>query len=145
MRQVLSWYTRFLGWVGTVLSAVLVVSATVIEAGAPAAGSGAPSGELRISPLLAQVLIARGYASGAAAHAFLNARLMDLHEPSLLPGMDDAADRIVSAIRNVGEMLALSRPAYMSAATRNEPATLTISVPYGKPGPKVRSAHSDTR
>jgi single-stranded-DNA-specific exonuclease len=57
------------------------------------------SRELRVSPLLAQVLIARGYASCGAAQAFLNARLVDLHEPGLLPGSDDAADRIVSAIR----------------------------------------------
>ena len=58
------------------------------------------SRELRISPLLAQVLIARGYATGSLAGAFLNARLMDLHEPSLLPGIDPAADRIVAAIRS---------------------------------------------
>ncbi|HUG93451.1 MAG TPA: single-stranded-DNA-specific exonuclease RecJ [Planctomycetaceae bacterium] len=58
------------------------------------------SGELRISPLLAQVLIARGYASGAAASAFLTARLADLHEPALLPGVEEAAERIVAAIRS---------------------------------------------
>lgn len=50
-----------------------------------------------ISPLTAQVLIARGYSSPERASKFLNARLTDLHDPDLLPGVPEAADRIVSA------------------------------------------------
>lgn len=55
------------------------------------------SGELRISPLLAQVLVARGFTSGADAAAFLNAKLVDLHDPELLPGIAEAADRVIAA------------------------------------------------
>ncbi len=56
------------------------------------------SSELRVSPLVAQVLVARGYATGAEATAFLSAKLVDLHEPEMLPGLIAAVDRIVAAI-----------------------------------------------
>lgn len=55
------------------------------------------SSELGVSPLMAQVLIARGL--NAQASDFLNGRLTALHDPELLPGLADAADRIVAAIR----------------------------------------------
>ena len=57
------------------------------------------SGELRISPLMAQVLVARGMTMPGEASRFLGATLMDLHEPDLMPGMSHAADRIVAALR----------------------------------------------
>ncbi|MFN8710737.1 MAG: single-stranded-DNA-specific exonuclease RecJ, partial [Planctomyces sp.] len=57
------------------------------------------SAQLRISPLLAQVLIARGFSEAPQAQAFLDAKLSDLHPPDLLPGIPEAADRIVSALR----------------------------------------------
>lgn len=57
-------------------------------------------GELRVSPLLAQVLIARGYREASAARSFLDAKLSDLHEPSRLPGVDAAAERIVAAVQS---------------------------------------------
>ena len=56
------------------------------------------SSDLCVSPLVAQVLIARGL--GEQAGEFLNARLTGLHDPELLPGVAEAADRIVSAIRS---------------------------------------------
>jgi len=56
------------------------------------------SAELRVPALVAQVLLARGVESQESAREFLSARLTDLHDPSLLPGIDEAADRIVSAI-----------------------------------------------
>ncbi len=55
---------------------------------------------LRVSPLLAQVLIARGYTDAQAAQGFLNPRLSDLHDPSQLPGIDKAADHIVDAMKS---------------------------------------------
>ena len=58
------------------------------------------SGQLRISPLLAQVLIARGFANAETARAFLDAKLSDLHDPSLLPGIDAAAEVIIGAMRD---------------------------------------------
>ncbi|MFN0050844.1 MAG: single-stranded-DNA-specific exonuclease RecJ [Planctomycetales bacterium] len=54
---------------------------------------------LRVSPVLAQVLAARGFVSPEAAGAFLDAGLMELHEPELLPGVSAAADRIVAALQ----------------------------------------------
>jgi single-stranded-DNA-specific exonuclease len=57
------------------------------------------SAQLRISPLLAQVLIARGFSEAPQAQSFLDAKLSDLHPPDLLPGIPEAADRIVSALR----------------------------------------------
>lgn len=55
--------------------------------------------EMNCSPLLAQVLAARGLHDGREARQFLDAKLTDLHEPALLPGADEAAERIVSAFR----------------------------------------------
>lgn len=56
--------------------------------------------QMRVSPLMAQVLIARGLADRSAALGFLEAKLLDLHEPELLPGITEAADRIIAAIKN---------------------------------------------
>ncbi|MCH2211331.1 MAG: single-stranded-DNA-specific exonuclease RecJ [Fuerstiella sp.] len=56
------------------------------------------SQQLRLSPLVAQVLIARGYQSAEVARDFLSARLADLLDPCRLPGVSQAADRILSAI-----------------------------------------------
>lgn len=57
------------------------------------------SRDLRVSPVLAQVLVARGYERPEAATTFLTTKLGDLHEPELLPGVSDAADRIVAALK----------------------------------------------
>ncbi len=55
---------------------------------------------LQISPLTAQVLIARGLDTPADGKKFLETKLTDLHDPSLLPGINEAADRVVSAVRS---------------------------------------------
>lgn len=55
---------------------------------------------LGISPVLSQVLSARGYLDAAQASAFLNSKLNELHDPELLPGVSEAADRIVAAIKS---------------------------------------------
>jgi len=57
------------------------------------------SGQLQVSPLLAQVLIARGMGDGEAAKSFLNAKLSDLNDPALLPGVERAAEAIVQALQ----------------------------------------------
>ena len=54
---------------------------------------------LRISPLVAQVLSARGCATAGEAELFLAKKLADLHDPELLPGVSEAADRIVAAVQ----------------------------------------------
>ena len=43
------------------------------------------SAELNISPVLAQVLVARGYRTAGDSSAFLNPKLTELHDPELLP------------------------------------------------------------
>ncbi len=55
-------------------------------------------GQLRVSPLLAQVLIARGKSDADVARRFLDAKLGDLNDPSLLPGINAAAEHIVQAV-----------------------------------------------
>ncbi|HTI51672.1 MAG TPA: DHH family phosphoesterase, partial [Planctomycetaceae bacterium] len=55
---------------------------------------------LNVSPVLAQVLAARGYDCPDRAGAFLDSRLTELHDPELLPGVSAAADRIVAAIQS---------------------------------------------
>ena len=52
-----------------------------------------------VSPVLAQVLAARGYNCPDRAGAFLDAKLTELHDPELLPGVSAAADRIARRVR----------------------------------------------
>ncbi|WP_166819832.1 single-stranded-DNA-specific exonuclease RecJ [Thalassoroseus pseudoceratinae] len=54
---------------------------------------------LQVSPLTAQVLIARGMDSPGDGKKFLETKLTDLHDPSLLPGISEATERVVSAIK----------------------------------------------
>ena len=59
-----------------------------------------------ITPLQAQLLALRGIDSAPQAHAFVHARLKELPDPLLLPDMDKAVARLLSAIRN-GEPIAV--------------------------------------
>ncbi|MCY2964080.1 MAG: single-stranded-DNA-specific exonuclease RecJ [Planctomycetota bacterium] len=56
--------------------------------------------QLRISPILAQVLTARGYETAESARGFLDSKLTELHDPELLPGISEAADRVVAALKS---------------------------------------------
>lgn len=58
------------------------------------------SRQLRVTPLVAQVLIARGYNTPDAARSYLNPRLDHLYDPGLLPGVTQAAERIVAAVQS---------------------------------------------
>jgi single-stranded-DNA-specific exonuclease len=53
-----------------------------------------------VSPIVAQLLIARGVAGPSAARQFLDARLSDLRDPETLPGVPAAADRLIAAVRD---------------------------------------------
>lgn len=53
-----------------------------------------------VSPLVAQVLIHRGAEDAESARAFLEAKLGGLHDPEGLPGVIEAASRLVQAIRD---------------------------------------------
>jgi single-stranded-DNA-specific exonuclease len=57
------------------------------------------SREAKISPLLAQLLINRDVEDPAVAELFLQAKLSHLNDPETLPGVMEAADRVVRAIR----------------------------------------------
>jgi single-stranded-DNA-specific exonuclease len=54
--------------------------------------------QLRTAPLVAQILHNRGLDDFELARSFMNPKLTDLHDPSLLPGIDAAARRIARAI-----------------------------------------------
>jgi single-stranded-DNA-specific exonuclease len=58
------------------------------------------AGALKVSPLLAQVLINRGITDTAAGSGFLRPKLADLIAPEQLPGVNDAVRRIKSALIN---------------------------------------------
>lgn len=58
------------------------------------------SGDLRVTPLVAQVLIARGFTTVQAAQKYLQPKLSDLHDPTELPGVPEAARRIVEAVQS---------------------------------------------
>src|SRR5215471_20130057 len=53
--------------------------------------------ELKISPLLAQCLVNRGFSEPASISGFLQPRLKNLSDPFLLPNMSAAVDRLYLA------------------------------------------------
>ncbi|MEO8071641.1 MAG: single-stranded-DNA-specific exonuclease RecJ [Acidobacteriota bacterium] len=53
---------------------------------------------LKVSPLIAALLITRGFETAEKAHKFLNPSYDDLHEPNLLKGMTEAVERILKAV-----------------------------------------------
>ncbi|MHC4109958.1 MAG: single-stranded-DNA-specific exonuclease RecJ [Planctomycetota bacterium] len=55
---------------------------------------------LKVSPLLAQVLINRGIIDTHAAGVFLRPKLTELIEPEQMPGIDTAVGRLKQAIKN---------------------------------------------
>ena len=55
---------------------------------------------LGVSPIVAGLLVARGYHDSGAAEAFLNPALNQLHDPFLMRGMPAAVNRLLHAIDN---------------------------------------------
>ncbi len=55
--------------------------------------------DLRLAPIVAQLLLNRGVQEADAARRFLNAPLTDLHAPPVLPGVTEAAARLHAAAR----------------------------------------------
>ncbi len=55
--------------------------------------------EMGVSPLVASLLLGRGIDSTAAAGAFFGPKLTDLHDPFLLGGAQQAAQRIAKAVK----------------------------------------------
>src|ERR1700680_1608991 len=69
-----------------------------IEPASPAAADLAS--RLKISPLVAQILLNRGISQPEAAQEFLSPSLKLLADPQLLPGLPAASQRIAKAIRD---------------------------------------------
>ena len=63
------------------------------------------SGELNIPKPLAILLVQRGVTNFESSRQFFRPGLADLHDPFLMKDMDDAIDRIESAIRNQESIL----------------------------------------
>src|SRR6266571_6855095 len=55
---------------------------------------------LGVSPIVAGLLVARGYHDPGSAQSFLKPSLDQLHDPFLMRGMSDAVKRLLSAIDN---------------------------------------------
>src|SRR5437879_1976594 len=55
---------------------------------------------LGVSPIVAGLLVARGYGEVATAQSFLKPSLDQLHDPSLMRGMSDAVARLLQAVDN---------------------------------------------
>lgn len=61
--------------------------------------------EFKIHPVIAQILVSRGFTSLEEVHDYLYAKLPDLHDPFLLAEMQQAVDRICRAIRDCENIL----------------------------------------
>jgi single-stranded-DNA-specific exonuclease len=56
--------------------------------------------KLKVSPLLAQLLLNRDVSDHRSASSFIRPKLKDLIEPEKMPGIGPAVDRIATAIKN---------------------------------------------
>ncbi len=63
------------------------------------------SAELKVAPIVAALLIARGYETPEKAREFLHPSADHLHEPYLLKGMKEAVERILRAIEQKEKIL----------------------------------------
>ena len=72
----------------------------VVKAQGDPATVAALAAGLRISPVLANLLVQRGIDTVEKAEQFFNPRLADLHDPFLMKDMDKAVERIGRAVRN---------------------------------------------
>jgi len=61
--------------------------------------------ELKVTPIVAALLIARGHDTAESAYQFLNPSTGQLHEPYLLKGMKEAVGRILRAIEQKEKIL----------------------------------------
>ncbi|HOM60308.1 MAG TPA: single-stranded-DNA-specific exonuclease RecJ [Anaerohalosphaeraceae bacterium] len=58
------------------------------------------AGQLKITPLFAQILLNRQISDPKTARSFLSPKLTDLIDPARLPGMQEAVERIRRAVKN---------------------------------------------
>ncbi|HEY1067406.1 MAG TPA: single-stranded-DNA-specific exonuclease RecJ, partial [Pirellulales bacterium] len=65
-----------------------------------AAGTAALARAANVSPVVAQLLLGRGFSDPVSIRAFLDAKLSTLRDPETLPGAAAAAERLHAAIRD---------------------------------------------
>lgn len=61
--------------------------------------------EFKIHPVIAQILVSRGFRSFQQIHDYLYAKLPELHDPFLMAEMPQAVDRVCRAIRDKENIL----------------------------------------
>ena len=61
--------------------------------------------EFKIHPVIAQILISRGFKSFKQIHDYLYAKLPELHDPLLMAEMPQAVERVCQAIKNKENIL----------------------------------------
>lgn len=61
--------------------------------------------EFKLHPVLAQILVSRGFQSFKQIHDYLYAKLPDLHDPCLMAEMPQAVNRIYQALKNKENIL----------------------------------------
>jgi single-stranded-DNA-specific exonuclease len=61
--------------------------------------------EFNINPIIAQILVSRGFTSFKQIHDYLYAKLPELHDPFLMAEMPQAVERVCQAIRNKESIL----------------------------------------
>lgn len=61
--------------------------------------------EFKLHPVLAQILVSRGFKSFEQIHDYLYAKLPDLHDPFLMSEMPQAVERVCRAIRDKENIL----------------------------------------
>jgi single-stranded-DNA-specific exonuclease len=61
--------------------------------------------EFKIHPVIAQILVSRGFRSFTAIHDYLYAKLPELHDPFLMAEMPQAVERVCAAIRDKENIL----------------------------------------
>lgn len=54
--------------------------------------------EFKVHPVVAQILVSRGYKNLGEIHEFLYAKLPNLHDPDLFPEIDQAVERVLEAL-----------------------------------------------
>ncbi len=52
-----------------------------------------------LDPLVQRILLARGFREADAMQRFCDPRLLDMHDPGLLPNIDEAVSRLIHAVR----------------------------------------------
>jgi single-stranded-DNA-specific exonuclease len=92
--------------------------------------------EWNIHPIVAQILIARGFTTLSAVHEFLYGQLPNLYDPDLFPDMEKATQRILKAILIYGDndVDGMSGVALLSECLRDLGAQIYFHLPHRSSG-----------